>query len=105
MIAGRLNEPIKIFHPTVNYNEFGEANEEYKEVYTTRAKVDHNSGTRTVENNEIVFDYTKTFNVRSYVPVCDDDRIEWQGKMYRILTTQQRREYNDIMITAELINE
>ena len=52
MIAGRLNEPIKIFHPTVNYNEFGEANEEYKEVYTTRAKVDHNSGTRTVENNE-----------------------------------------------------
>lgn len=59
MIAGRLNEPIKIFHPTVNYNEFGEANEEYKEVYTTRAKVDHNSGTRTVENNEIVFDYNK----------------------------------------------
>ena len=105
MIAGRLNEPIKIFHPTIIYNEYGEANEEYKEVYTTRAKVDHNGGTRTVENNEIVFDYTKTFNVRSYVPVCNDDRIEWQGKMYRILTTQQRREYNDIMITAELINE
>lgn len=105
MIAGRLNEPIKIFHPTVKYNEFGEANEEYKEVYTTRANVDHNSGARTVENNEIVFDYTKTFNVRSYVPVTDADRIEWQGKMYRILTTQQRREYNDIMITAELINE
>ena len=53
MIAGRLNEPIKIFHPTVKYNEFGEANEEYKEVYTTRAKVDHNGGARTVENNEI----------------------------------------------------
>lgn len=105
MIAGRLNEPIKIFHPTVKYNEFGEANEEYKEVYTTRANVDHNSGARTVENNEIVFDYIKTFNVRSYVPVTDADRIEWQGKMYRILTTQQRREYNDIMITAELINE
>ena len=79
--------------------------EEYKEVYTTRAKVDHNGGARTVENNEIVFDYTKTFNVRSYVPVTEADRIEWQGKMYRILTTQQRREYNDIMITAELINE
>lgn len=105
MIAGRLNEPITIFHPTIIYNEYGEANEEYKEVYTTRANVDHNSGARTVENNEIVFDYTKTFNVRSYVPVTDADRIEWQGKMYRILTTQQRREYNDIMITAELINE
>ena len=48
MIAGRLNEQIKIFHPTIIYNEYGEANEEYKEVYTTRAKVDHNSGTRTV---------------------------------------------------------
>lgn len=105
MIAGRLNEPIKIYHPTVVYNEYGEATEEYKERYTTRARVDHNSGTRAVENNEIVYDYTKTFNVRSYVPVTNDDRIEWQGKMYRILTTQQRREYNDIMITAELINE
>ena len=105
MIAGRLNEVIKIYHPTITTNDYGEASEEYKEVYTTRAKVDHNSATRTVENNEIVFDYTKTFNVRSYVPVTDADRIEWQGKMYRILTTQQRREYNDIMITAELINE
>ena len=105
MIAGRLNEVIKIYHPTVTTNDYGEASEEYKLLYTTRAKVDHNSGTRTVENNEIVFDYTKTFNVRSYVPVTDADRIEWQGKMYRILTTQQRREYNDIMITAELINE
>ena len=105
MIAGRLNEVINIYHPTVTTNDYGEASEEYKLSYTTRAKVDHNSGARTVENNEIVFDYTKTFNVRSYVTVCNDDRIEWQGKMYRILTTQQRREYNDIMITAELINE
>ena len=29
MIAGRLNEPIKIFHPTIIYNEFGEATFEY----------------------------------------------------------------------------
>ena len=105
MIAGRLNEVIKIYHPTVTTNDYGEASEEYKLSYTTRAKVDHNSSTRTVENDEIVFDYTKTFTVRSYVPVTNDDRIEWQGKMYRILTTQQRREYNDIMIQAELINE
>lgn len=105
MIAGRLNEIIKIFHPEIVYNEFGEATENFKELYTTRARVDHNSGTRTIENNEVVFDYTKTFNVRSYVPVCNVDRIEYQGKMYRILTTQARRDYNDIMITAELINE
>lgn len=105
MIAGRLNEEIKIYHPTVTTNDYGEASEEYKLLYTTRAKVDHNSGTRTIENDEIVFDYTKSFTVRSYVPVSNDDRIEWQNKMYRILTSQKRREYNDIMITAELINE
>ena len=105
MIAGRLNEPIKIFHPTVKYNEFGEANEEYKEVYTTRAKVDHNSGARTVESNEIVFDYTKTFNVRSYVPLMETYQIEWQGKKYRILTVEHRREYNDIVVNTEQINE
>lgn len=105
MIAGRLNEVIKIYHPTIIVNDYGEASEVYKLSYTTRAKVDHNSGTRTIENDEIVYDYNKTFSVRSYVPVGNDDRIEWQNKMYRILTSQKRREYNDIMITAELINE
>lgn len=105
MIAGRLNEIISILHPTTTTNEYGEEVTEYKKTYTTRAKVDHKGGGRAIENNELIFDYSKTFNIRSYVPVCDNDQIEWQSKRYRILSTEYRREWNDIIITTELINE
>lgn len=105
MIAGRLNEIVKIWRSTEVINEYGERSEEWAQTYSTRAKVDYNSGTRTTENNEIVFDYTKQFNVRSYVPVVETDRLQWNGKMYRIMSIEPRREYNDKVITAELINE
>lgn len=105
MIAGLLNEIITIYHPTTTTNEYGEEVTEYKKTYTTRAKVDHKGGGRAIENNEIIYDYSKTFNVRSYVPVCNNDIIMLQSKRYRILSTDHRREYNDIIINAELINE
>ena len=105
MIAGRLNEIVSIYKPVQNINEYGEHVETFVLEYTTRAKVDHNSGNRSNTNDEIVYNYQKTFNVRSYVPVLDTYQIEWQGKRYRILSTEKRREYNDIIIHAELINE
>lgn len=104
MIAGRLNEVIKIFSPITTRNEYNEQLTEMQETYTTRAKVDNTSGNRANENNEIVFNYSFQFNVRLYVPVTEHDEIEWQGKRYRILTIVERREYNDKVIQAELIN-
>lgn len=105
MIAGRLNEIINILRAEEIVNEYGETVETFKVFFKTRARVDHRGGNRTAENDEIVFEYGKTFIFRSYVPVKDTDRIEYQGKMYRILTTEHRREHNDIVIEAELINE
>ena len=105
MQAGRLNEIIKIWSKTTRINEYGEAVDEYDKSYITRAKVDHKSGGRSVENNEVSYSYYKTFNVRFYVPILDTDRIEYQGNIYRILSIEHRREYNDIIINTELINE
>lgn len=105
MQAGRLNEIIKIWSKTTRINEYGEAVDEYDKSYITRAKVDHKNGGREIENNEVFYSYTKTFNVRFYVPILDTDRIEYQGHLYRILSTEHRREYNDIIINTELINE
>lgn len=105
MQAGRLNEIIKIWSKTTRINEYGEAVDEYDKSYITRAKVDHKSGGRSVENNEVFYSYYKTFNVRFYVPILDTDRIEYQGHLYRILSTEHRREYNEIIINTELINE
>ena len=105
MIAGRLNEVIKIYNCTETVNDYGERETTYVYAYTTRAKVEFNSGHRSNENNEVVFSYAKSFNVRYYVPITETAQIEWQGKKYRILTIERRREYNDILINTELINE
>ena len=105
MIAGRLNEVVKIYNVESTVNDYGERIEDYVLSMTTRARVDFNSGNRTNENDEIVYNYQKTFNVRSYVPVTDTSHIEWQEKMYRVLSVEKRREYNDIVVIAELINE
>lgn len=105
MIAGRLNEVIKVYNVETTVNDYGERIEDYVLSMTTRARVDFNSGSRTNENDEIVYNYQKTFNVRSYVPVTDTSHIEWQEKMYRVLSVEKRREYNDIVVIAELINE
>lgn len=105
MIAGRLNEVIDIYQPVETVNDYGERETTYTHSYTTRARVDYNTGNRLNENDEIVFNYYKTFNVRSYVPVSETSQIEWQEKRYRILTIEYRREYNDLVINTELINE
>ena len=105
MIAGRLNEVVKIFDPVETINEYGERSTVYNETYTTRARVEFNTGNRGNENDEIVFNYFKTFNLRAYVPITETSLIEWQGKKYRILTIERRREYNDLLINTELVNE
>ena len=105
MIAGRLNEVIKIYTLQTTINDYGERIEEYVYAYTTRARVEYSSGNRSNENNEVVFNYFKTFNVRSYVPISETSQIEWQGKRYRILTLEKRREWNDIIVQTELIND
>lgn len=105
MIAGRLNEVVKVYNVNSTINSFGERLEEYVLTMTTRARVEYNTGGRQNENDEIVFNYTKTFNLRSYVPVVDTSHIEWQSKMYRVLSVEHRREYNDIVVVTELINE
>lgn len=104
MIAGRLNEVIDIYSPRTTRDEYGGRVTTTEKTYTTRARVDNLSSNRSNENNEIVFNYAFQFNVRAYVPVTEHDEIEWQGNRYRILTIVKRREYNDKVIQAELIN-
>jgi hypothetical protein len=106
MRAGLLTELIDIYSPTYEVNEFGEKIQTYGLTYTTRARVEHNGGSRTNDNNEIFFDYSKTFTVRSYVPITESDQIEFEGKRYRVLSIEnRRRDYNDKLVITELINQ
>lgn len=103
--AGLLNEIIQLYRPTITVNDYGERSETFELVYTTRARVINDGGSRTIENSEIFYPYQKTFMVRYYVPVEDVYKVKWQNNDYRIISTEKRRDYNDILIKTELIND
>ncbi len=105
MRAGTLTELITILAPKVVINEVGEQTTEYIDKCRTRAKVDYNSGNRTIENTEIVFNYIKTFHVRYYINVDESDRILWNRKQYRITSIEPNKQYQEKIIIAEVIND
>lgn len=105
MRAGLLNEIVTILAPKIiNTNGLGEE-WEYIEKLKTRAYVEHSTGNRSIENTEIVINYNKTFKVRSYVEVSEMDRILWNKKQYRIISIEPNRQYQELTILAELIND
>lgn len=105
MRAGLLNEIVTILAPKITINDTGEQSMQYVEKLKTRAYVEHSTGNRSIENTEIVFNYTKTFKVRSYVDVCELDRISWNKREYRIISIEPNRQYQELTIIAELIND
>ena len=105
MRSGLLTEQIKILRPEITRNAFGEQEEEYKDHYTTKARVLHNSGRRSVENGEILHSYEKTVEVWKYVDVVETDFILLDGKQYRILSIEDDKTQQKKIITIELIND
>lgn len=88
MKAGVLKEKIKILRNEFVKNRFGEETECWTEVYNTRAELKHDTGSRLNVNNEILYSAIKTFKIRYYVDVDDFDRVEWNGKQYRIISIE-----------------
>lgn len=105
MRAGLLREVVEVWRPVTVQNEYGQQETSYIQAYTTRARLLHKSGGRDIENNEVVFNYTKTFEVRHYCVISELDRIKWNGKFYRITDITPRTENMSIEINCELINE
>lgn len=105
MRAGLLNEVVTILSPVVYSGELGEQRTEYTAYITTKANVEHSTGNRQIENNEVVFNYTKTFKFRIYVNITELDRIQWDNKQYRIISIQPNRQYQEQTVIAELIND
>lgn len=88
MRAGLLNEVIHIFRQMETQSEYGDISTSYQEIATTRAKVNHSLGNREIQNDEIFYDYSKTFQVRIYVDVMDTDRIRYGDKFYRVISIE-----------------
>lgn len=104
MQAGLLNEIIEIYKPELSVNEFGEQIQTYVKCYETKARVIHSAGSRNIENNEIVNNYSKTLQIRYYVDINETYQIKYQGKMYRVTSIEEVRQYNYKEIIVELIN-
>lgn len=105
MKAGILNEIITVYGLISEANRYGEVVDHLIKKFDTRANVSWTTGTRSIENDEKVYSYTKTFTVRSYVNINNTDVIEWQNMKFRIISIENRRGYNGKIILAELINE
>lgn len=105
MNAGILNEIIWICHPIVEIDDYGNQHTSYSADYKTRASVSHDGGQRKDENNEVIYEYTKEFKMRRYVPISDFDRIKWNDKYWRILQIEQNKPLQQITAYTELVNE
>lgn len=107
MWAGKLSEPVKVYDFTYTVNEFGEKEEtlSYSYAFNTRANVVYTGGYRNVINNEIQTPYTKTFILRSYVPVHDTSWIEWNNQYWRVTGIEFSKERQEQTVTTSLVNE
>lgn len=105
MIAGLLREPIEIYKSELTKNAVGEQETNWILKTKTRSQKINKSGSRNVENDEVVYNYTKIFKVRIYVDVDEFDRIKWNKKFYRILNIDIDKEQQTKIIETELINE
>lgn len=105
MWAGKFNEPIEIWHVMSTVNDFGEQVDEMVKIFDTRAQVVYTGGLRGVRNNEIQTPYTKTFITRMYAPVTETSWIKWKSHFYRVTSIDMSRQYQEITITTELVNE
>lgn len=105
MRAGLLQELIEIWKPTITVNDVGEQTTTYSKNATIKARVLHNSGNRTVENDEVVYPYTKNIQVRIYQDISDFDRIKFDGKFYRIQSIETDKTLQCKNIIMEVINE
>ena len=105
MRAGLLKENIEIWQKSLTTNDYGEETEIWSLKYSTKARLVHNGGSRVIENEEVFFSHTKTFEVRDYVPVDDYDRIVWNNKKYRILNIEPDRTQMKLTIKTELIDD
>ena len=105
MQAGQLNEIITIYIPIHTKNEYGEVVEEWKKHTSTKANITYSGGNRNIQNGELFFGYTKIFKVYRYVDINESMIIEWQNKRYKIISIEDVKQYNEKIITAEIINE
>lgn len=105
MQAGLLRDIIEFEKRELITNEFNEQMIEYKPCLITKAQVIYSSGTRSIENNEMVVNYNPVFVIRYYHAINETMRIKFNNHYYRIVSIEPQKQYQQKRIITELINE
>lgn len=104
MKAGILKDIIEIYEPKVVSTDYGDQKITYVYFYKTHACIQDTGGNRAEEANRIVFNNSKRFIVRYYVPIKETMRIKFDNKWWKINQIQSNKFYNDKEIDCELVN-
>lgn len=106
MDAGLLSNIVVFQKQIKETDDYGHEKITYVDAFQTRANVKWNGGDRVISNEEIVYDNTLTFQVRSYCPIKDSMIIKYRNKKYRIITVNREDKlYDKIELVCEEINE
>lgn len=103
--AGLLNRQIEVYKPITLTNAVGSKSITWTKMFETRANVRQTNMSRGQQVNEIFYPTSKEFIIRSYHHIDEFHRIKYQNNMYRIVSIDRRREMNDILILADIVNE
>ena len=103
--AGLFNEKVEIYDFDKTKSATGVIKSTMRLIYTTRAKVGHIGGSRTVINEEILTSETKNFVLRIYVPITDTSWIKYDGKYYRVTSIDKDKSMQQQVVITELVNE
>lgn len=105
MNSALLKHPIKIYALKTEKTQYGTIKPQYIEKYSTRAHIIFNNESQIVSEGEVFWPTTRTFVVRSYVPVTETDRIQWDNKFWRIHSINKNDYYGNVEIQTTLVNE
>lgn len=103
--AGIFKHIIEIHKPVMVKTEYASLEKRFQLSCCTRARIIYNNGNADNVDNENINIYLRQFVVRSYIKICEEDQIHYKGRKYKILSINEREDYNDILINTEIINE
>ena len=105
MRAGLLVEHITFYRLEKVKTETGSEENTYVVDHRCRARMTYSGGDRTNENGDIFYSHRVNFEIRQGYDFDELFRIEWDGRMYRILSIEKDRHNMSVFISTELIND
>lgn len=106
MRAGLLNEVLKILKKVTHYDSYGSGVASWEPACgTIYASVSYGNSGFAVNDGESVYSQVVTFKMRYTDEVTEYCRIEWQGRLYRVIGIDRYRSRGEMQVKAELITE